>query len=453
MAERILVPFEGDGAGSGELAWGQLQVWQAMVEIDSSLGMGAVVPFPDGRTVEELAGVLRFWMSRYAALRTQLRFDPGGGVTQVVAASGRIPLHVVDAGDADPAAVADRWLARWREVKFDYADEWPIRMAVVTRGGVVTHSVSLICHLAGDAGAVAVMTRELLEQDGSPGAPYAAPQPLELARRQGTPAARRHTVASMRYWEAQLRAVPARRFGPPEVRDGARYRRLVWDSPAMYLAARRVAARAGVDAAPVLLAAFAIGLGRVTGVNPFVAQVIVGNRFRPGLADVVSPLTQNGLCVLDVADVTVEEAVGRARRASLSASKNAYYHPDARTELIGRVGRERGEPVDLGCFYNDRRIEVRREAAGPPPTDEAIRAALPRTAVLGEVPMNFFNERLMVNIEDVPGTVRVLAEVDTRHLPMPDLTALLGEMEAAAIEAAADPTATTRVPSVPPTGR
>ena len=433
----IVVPFAGAGAGEGPLAWGQLQCWRAMVEIGSSLTMGFVFPFPDGVTAEALAGDVRFWMSRYASMRTRVRFAPDGSVTQVVHGSGEVVLHAVDAGDDDPTSVADDLLARWKAVRFDYQDEWPVRLAVVTRGGRPSLAVIAVCHLAADGAALAVMVRELAEKPGT----YAAPQPLELAAQQRTPAGQRSTAASMRHWATHLRSVPARRFGtasdraardePSPEQDGPRYRRMVWDSPALHLAARRSGARTGADTGAVLMAGFAIGLGRVTGVDPFVAQVIVSNRFRPGLADVVSPLTQNGLCVLPVDGLGLDEAVGRAVRASMSASKNAYYDPDARLALLETVERERGEPVELGVFFNDRR------GVGPPPapvpSEDEVQQAMSRTRVLDEVPMEFFNEQLMVNVEDVPGTVRITAEVDTAHLSMPGLHEVLHQMEAVVV--------------------
>jgi hypothetical protein len=307
-----------------------------------------------------------------------------------------------------------------------------VRLAVVTHDGAVAYTVIVICHLAADAAAVQVMNRELVDWYAGTLGDYTAPQPLELAARQRTRP--RATAVSLRHWEAHLRAVPVRRL--PATRDSG-FRRIVWDSPALHLGARRVAARVGVDTAPVLMAAFAIGLGRVTGIDPFVAQVIVGNRFRPGLADVVSPLTQNGLCVFGVAGASIEEAVGRAARASIGANKNAYYDPEEWRALLDRVAAERGERVELGVFYNDRRMSG--PDTGPLPAEADVVAALPRSRVVEEVPMALFTEQLMVNIDNVPGTVRVTAEVDTAHLSVPDLRAVLAAMEAAVVEPVAVP--------------
>jgi hypothetical protein len=51
---------------------------------------------------------------------------------------------------------------------------------------------------------------------------------------------------------------------------------------------------------------------------------VVNNRFRRGFAEMVSPLCHASLCVIDVADITVDEAFARAWRSALSAYKYAY---------------------------------------------------------------------------------------------------------------------------------
>lgn len=200
-----------------------------------------------------------FWTSRYASLRTRVLVD-GDEVVQVVAGGGETAVRVVEA--AEPEEAANALLQEWLAEPFDHANEWPVRLAVVTRGGAVTHTVVVLCHLAADSAAIGVMNRGLVEWYAGGTSGYTAPQPLELAARQRTAAGQRATVVSLRYWEAHLRTIPARRF--PRTARGSGFRRIVWDSPALHLGSRRVAARVGTDTAPVLMAAFAIGLGRVT---------------------------------------------------------------------------------------------------------------------------------------------------------------------------------------------
>jgi hypothetical protein len=439
--ERIRVPFAGGGAGRGDLTWGQRQVWQAMVEVNSSMSIGGVVPVQDGRTVADFAAELRFFMSRYPAMRSLLCFAPDGTVTQEVHGLGEACLEVhTAAGEPDAAALAAEIYAGWKARNFDYAREWPIRMAVV-RGGApdaaVSHVVVMVCHLATDGAGLATMVRELAQRDAV--GPHAATGPLEIAAAQH--AAGRHTGNAMRHWEAQLRAIDPQRFGQFAEPAGPRYRQLVWRSPALRLAGDRLAARLSIDPAPIVLAAYGVAFGRVTGGSPFATQVIVGNRFRPGLADVVSPLAQNGLVVFDARGVTAAEAVARARQASMSASKHAYYDPDARQTLLDRVGKERGEPIDLAVLHNERRAALRPSEV--PPDEAAIRAARPATELVRETPLVYFNEKLMINVDDAPGAVQITAEVDTAYLPVEDLHRLLAEMEDFVVAAALDPAAPT----------
>ena len=70
------------------------------------------------------------------------------------------------------------------------------------------------------------------------------------------------------------------------------------------------------------------------------------------------------------------------------------------------------------------------------PTVEEIGAALPGTQLVSETPMAYFNEKLMVNVDDVTDTVQITVEVDTHHLPIGDLHRLLAAMETFTVAAA-----------------
>jgi hypothetical protein len=111
-----------------------------------------------------------------------------------------------------------------------------------------------------------------------------------------------------------------------------------------------------------------VALARITGNNPVVTQTAVSNRFRPTIADMVSTVAQNGLCVIDVADRTFEEVVVKATRSALNAYKNAYWDPVDHSEMLARLGAERGEEIDIDIVFNDRRTGARRDVPDPPPT-------------------------------------------------------------------------------------
>jgi hypothetical protein len=176
---------------------------------------------------------------------------------------------------------------------------------------------------------------------------------------------------------------------------------------------------------------------------------IVSNRFRPGLAGVVGVVAQNGLFVLDVAGISFDEALTRARRAATRAYKHAYFDPVQLDELIARVAARRGPDFDVRCFFNDRRGGRRRGGTGPAPTPEQIREALPRTTFswLGRQDRPF--ESLFIHVDDMPDTIQLAIFIDTHLLSPADAQACLHAMEGVAVEAAANPGTPTRVARVP----
>jgi hypothetical protein len=434
--ERILVRFEGEGSGTGELSWGQKDIWDAIRRLRSSLGIGGLVPLTPGTTVDDVAAKLGLLMSRHQALRTRLRFGPGDRVRQAVSRAGEVALEVVEvAADDDPVQAGKALYTAYHDEEFDYEHEWPVRMAVLRHRGVLTHLVALVCHLATDGFGAHVLRADLSNMDSGWVPPVTAMQPLEQARWQRGPAGRRHNDVALRYWEGVLRAISARRFPDPKGWHEPRYLDVLFASPALHLSALKVAERTGVGSTSVLLAAFAVALARVTGINPVVAQTMVGNRFRPGLAEAVSPLCHAGLCVMDVDGVPFEKVVGRAWRAQLNACKHAYYDPDGMLDLVDRISTERGERIERECFFNDRRSRYRQEASAD--VDERdIHDARGRTTMRVVSPLDPECEPFFLHINDVPDAVDIRLSVDTQRLAPPDVEAFLYGMERVAVEAA-----------------
>src|SRR5262245_3140217 len=104
---RIVLPFNGDGSGEDELTWAQQGIWQTMLRTGRTMNIGGAMAVAPATTVDEMATLLRFIVSRHQALRTRLTFDSDGRPRQVASESGEIALDVVDidAGDdADAAA-------------------------------------------------------------------------------------------------------------------------------------------------------------------------------------------------------------------------------------------------------------------------------------------------------------------------------------------------------------
>jgi hypothetical protein len=447
VIERIAVPFEGEGSGTDELSWGQGEIWRAMQRHRSWMPLINVTPLTAGTTIEDIATELRFRMSRYQSMRTRLTFDAGGRPRQVVSGSGVTTLEIIDA-DGDPAAAAAAIESQYAQTDLDLVNDWPLRITVIRHHGTPTHMVSAVCHLAIDLFGTLAMTADLADRDprtGQPRAPTPPMPPLEQARRQRTPAARRVSDTAMRHWEDLLKTVPPRRYADQASQCQPRYWQARFDSPALYLAARAIDARNQVGASPVLLAAVAVALARVTASNPVLVRVVVSNRFRPGLAQSVSQVSQTGLCVIDVADITFDEAVARAWRSSMAAYKHAYYDPVQLDELVARLSREQGEEIDINCYYNDRRMQAPRDSAGPACAEQDLRAALPHTTLRWDPPVDRPSERFFVHVDDEPGSVTIVMSADTKYISPGDMEACLRGMEEIAVAAATDLAAPTHV--------
>ncbi len=286
-----MVHFAGEGSGVAELTWGQLELWGAMRRQGTWMPLPVREALPAGTTVEDMAEWLRYVMSRHQSMRTKLAFRPDGPPRQVVHGSGDIAMDVVEAGEEDPDAVAQRTIDRFVFRDFDFESEWPVDMAVIARHGVPLIRVFNVCHLVTDAfGAMALMAdlarRAAAPHDPAP--PVTATEPLAQAEWQCSPAGRRHSETALRHWAEAIRELPARRFPPPVDRGEPRHWGLVFVSPATHHAVRVIRHRTGANSAQVILTLFLVALTQVTGVHPAATRVGVNNRFRRGLSDTVS---------------------------------------------------------------------------------------------------------------------------------------------------------------------
>jgi hypothetical protein len=420
-----------------------------------TLNIGGTTPLPPGTPIDEVVEILRFTVGRHQSLRTRYRTTPDGTVQQVVSDSGEIPVEIVDVADgADPDEVAEALRARYENTPFEYAEEWPVRTGVVCRDGVPTHAVVMYCHLAVDGGGIEAMLRDLANLDRATGRvlgpPAPAVQPLELAAHQASPSGRRQSEHALRHWERQLRSIPARTLGGSGDRRTPRFWCLHFRSPAMRQALYAVATRHHLQTGHLLLATHAIALARVTGSPVSVAQVLVNNRFRPGLADSVSQLTQVGLCAIEVADSTFDEVAVRAYRSAMSAYKNGYYSTVDHQALIARVNQERGEDVDIWCFVNDLRgqfgeAKVEPSGDGAGITPDALRAALALSEFEWGAKQDQYDGTLYLHIHETRTWIGAEIWADTHRLSPADIQAYARGLEAVLVEAALDPAASTGV--------
>ncbi|MFI5912161.1 condensation domain-containing protein [Dactylosporangium sp. NPDC051541] len=375
---RVEVPFAAADSGVAELTWGQRAMLRAMRREDSWLPMGGHRPVAAGTTLADVAGELRYTMERWQAFRTRLR---PGRTEQEVFASGVARLDVVDADGSDPNEVAAAVERGYRTSAPDLVADWPMRMAAICERGTPVRLVAVMPHLVTDGLGGAIMVDEATRRVTTP---ITGLTPLGIAAWQASAAGVRQHAGARRHWDRHAGDLPA--FTASVSRP--RYRKCVLESPALADRLPKAAARSGTDESTVLLAAYFAALARVTGSATIGVRQVVSNRFRSGLSDVVSPITQLGLCVVDVPPAFAD-AVPAVAKAALPARKYAYYDPHAIPALA------------TPCF-NDRRT-VTTTSFGAEPSSSVLTWSEP----VGPT------EPLFLHADDVPGAVRLILDVDT----------------------------------------
>ncbi|ACU73532.1 condensation domain protein [Catenulispora acidiphila DSM 44928] len=437
------MPFSGDGSGESELTWGQRNIMRMMQLAGEAVMIGGTVPLEEGTTVEHIVNLLAFIVERNQSLRTRYRFREDGEPVQVLYSSGEVALDIVDIGlDEDPAEAAEAVRSGYEHGPFDVTADWPVKMAVLRRAGVPVYFAAMYPHIAIDGLGFEALVGDLRNLDRDTGAhlaPREGMQPFELARQQQGATALRQSAASVDYWEKMVRLVPGRRFDSEYEPRDPQWSDVTLDSKACHLAATSIAARTGANTGSIVLGAYAVGLAKVSGKSTSAIRTFISNRFRPGLRESVTPLLASCLCVVDVADTDFDTVAQRAWRSQLKAGKYAYFDPRDLLAMFARVAAERGEEVDLLCYFNDLRREFGAPRPGPLPTPEEIEAALPLTTLTWGPHTDVPDAQTFMELNPVPDTLNLMLRVDTEKVTPEEQEVIVREMERILVAAAFDP--------------
>ncbi|WP_088974588.1 condensation domain-containing protein [Micromonospora coxensis] len=434
--------FTGDGAGVAPLTWAQQVLWRSITRFGSNhrflnLRRTVAVSARAGVDVDAAARAVGELVGRHSALRTRLRVADGEP-RQETAAAGVLPL-LVCAGDGDASAAAGQAAGRLGDVAFDHAEEWPLRVALVTVDDRVRQVVVVFSHTTVDAHAAEVVLRDLrlILLRGALPTP-AGPQSADVARRQHG-ADRRRSERSVAYWLREFPRLPGRPLTPTGPGLDPPLRRGVLVSPAIDTAARLIAARRRVSVSAVLLAGYAAMAARDTDDELCGLFPMAHNRFRTEYADAVANLGQIGFCVVDLSGrPDFDELVSRIWTASLDGLRHAYYAPPALRHAFEAAG------VDLDTaflpyhYFNDVRLAVGGGAPPPRATLGELRAALDASTFSWTAGLEKAAWHLLAHVVDEPAGVGVTLTADTRHLPMDAVEPFLRGMEELLVEAAFD---------------
>jgi hypothetical protein len=102
----------------------------------------------------------------------------------------------------------------------------------------------------------------------------------------------------------------------------------------------------------VLLAAVCAVLAHRAGHRECRLPISAGNRPTPDLANYVCTQAQTVMISVEVAGATFDELVRRTHGAMLRASRLGAYDVDQLTEIAGRIGRQRGVPLEFESVFN-----------------------------------------------------------------------------------------------------
>ena len=237
---------------------------------------------------------------RHEVLRTRL-VQRDGRIVQVIEASARPPLPLLDIGDrtaVDREAEARRRIDEFVRRPFDLARELPVRFALLRHGPADHVLLVALHHVAGDGWSLGVLTREATALYAAYARGEASPLP-ELPIQYADFAAwqrGRLTADRLRphrdYWKNQLSGAPERLQLPmtrprPAVQS-FRGATVPFTLGAEETARLRDLARLhGVTLYTILLTAYAAMLYRLSGQDDFVIAAPTANRTRPELEPLI----------------------------------------------------------------------------------------------------------------------------------------------------------------------
>ncbi|TKA00310.1 condensation domain-containing protein [Actinacidiphila oryziradicis] len=448
-----LVHFRSDGPPPTPLAWGQLAYWDVLrwlPEGDDSPNLYRWVPVPAGTRLDHVNAALRVLIERHQALRTSY-FEQDGRPTQQVLPEGELRVGVSEATGPHLAEDAEALGGRLRRGATDHARDLPVRAAVLTRGAAPVAVILVISHLAVDAWSFRIVLRDLRTLLDAPAPsehalPARARQPAERARYELSEAGLRRQAATLAHWERRLRAASPTMLEKSPRTEAAGRDWATIDSPAMALALRGLAARAGTSPSTALVALLGLLLAFRVGEAEATVRLIVATRFAPEDRDYVGAFNQNGLLHLRVAEGTLERYLRTAVGTVLAAHRRCEADPRKVEQLVADIAAERGFIPDSYCFFNDvsfhgdRAARTGQESA--PGDSMAVTTALPRTQ-LEQLPRDDPQKgsKLFFSLRRLDATCLITLCLDPAFLGDYRATDLLGDLERLLVSAVTDPAA------------
>ncbi|MFF2076652.1 condensation domain-containing protein [Kitasatospora sp. NPDC058162] len=404
---RITVRFAATSGGSGPLTRGQDNMIRCIRrDAPEAINKESVWPVPPGTTLAAGLNALRLLVERHESLRTS--FPPGPGPeafpeSQVVHGDGRFAVTVVEAGGLESHEL-DALAAELGQA--DVAVPVPldavprIRCTLLADGPHLLRLIAVVCHAGADGAATALLIQDWYAlAAGKDLPPVTAPTPIQLAAAEQSPQGRRRAAGALRHWARVLGTGPqvvfadSRIAGPPRDHGALMVRSR---SAAADLAA--VCRRTGASPSVVLLAAFSALVARRADRTELAVSALSANRQRAVLLDHVGTLAQDALILLDTGTADLDQLIGRAKSASLSAYWHSVLDAEQVWQLVEDAAHVRGSRFARQVVVNDLSLTIPAAVADAQPAATAD----PELTVLPAPPLPV---RLMFTILRISGSL------------------------------------------------
>jgi len=408
-----------------------------------------------GRSLNDVTRAIARLIGRHESLRTLFAADTSGEWTQQVATSGELLVEVHEA-DGRPEAT-EALLKQRLTAPFALDREWPIRAAIITCDGAPARVLLVLTHMAADFASLGIIARDFrrMMSNGTGQAPRPATlHPLDQAKLEMSPLARRRAEAALRYWETTLRGTPQCMLAVPGHRPSNGGQRMATlRSRAAALAMARIADRTHAGQSQVILAAVATLLGLRTVNDRCQITSICANRFTSASRDYVGTIAQDALIAADLTAETFDGIIRATRTAALTAYYYGQYDAEGLWQTIDRVSEDRGTKFHRDCVLNDLNgaaVQVQAGHVGSLPEKGAAANAMRDTRLVwtdtDPRPLLFYFEVFRLTRHEVSLSVwadqsrfspaevedfllaveRLLVAADRRNVPVRDIGELAG---------------------------
>ncbi|MFE4600996.1 condensation domain-containing protein [Kitasatospora indigofera] len=443
-------------SGTGPATWGQQAIWDTVRGLGPAdaprYNVSLAAPVDPGVPLAPVLDALGQLLELHDSLHTRLTQDDDGWLRQTVDGAGRLTVHVRQCADGEQAAAGRQQLAELAGQPFDVAREWPLRVGLVESGGLVRHLAFVLSHTAADAWGLRRLATDLTaivlgDTPQALGERFPALQPLDEAAFQAGDRGRRRDAAARQHWQRKLALGPERLFPVPAApAPGAAakpFPNAVLNSPALARAVPMVAAGHRVSPSSVLLAAASAMTARLSGAPDALLQVVVNNRFLPGLAHAVSTVAAEGLFRLPDAGGEFTDVLRRTHAASLATYRSAYYDKRLLDQDVAVLAERDGVVADRSCFFNDTRDLMPAEPdAGAEQGAPAGPLDRERARTTLSWPVEFTpraNVSYALDAVRAPGALELSMTADSAVLPRSGMERFLYGMEELVIAAALAP--------------